>query len=125
MVCVSGKLPNAPLQVVHNCVDIPANASTTAMPGVVTRPNTVKPPFWLSRLAALLATEEVSCFVAGDQGGTYNGNPLIAAVGIAVFKELNAPEFLDTVKAKADYIVTRDKDLLVLERITNGVFSQR
>ncbi|MDP3785692.1 MAG: acetylornithine transaminase [Undibacterium sp.] len=55
-------------------------------------------------LAALLATEEVSCFVAGDQGGTYNGNPLIAAVGIAVFKELTAPEFLETVRTKADYL---------------------
>jgi acetylornithine/N-succinyldiaminopimelate aminotransferase len=55
-------------------------------------------------LAALLAKEAVSCFVPGDQGGTYNGNPLITAVGIAVIKELIAPEFLDTVKAKASYL---------------------
>lgn len=35
-------------------------------------------------LAALLARKEVSCFEPGDQGGTYCGNPLICAVGIAV-----------------------------------------
>lgn len=55
-------------------------------------------------LAALLAKEAVSCFVPGDQGGTYNGNPLITAVGIAVLKSLIAPGFLDEVKAKSDYL---------------------
>lgn len=55
-------------------------------------------------LAALLAKEAVSCFVPGDQGGTYNGNPLITAVGIAVLKSLIAPGFLDEVKAKSVYL---------------------
>ena len=55
-------------------------------------------------LAALLAKEAVSCFVTGDQGGTYNGNPLITAVGIAVAKELLAPGFLESVKEKAAYL---------------------
>src|SRR5690606_18392158 len=31
-------------------------------------------------LAALLAREDVCVFAHGDQGGTYNGNPLMAAV---------------------------------------------
>src|SRR5690606_1118932 len=31
-------------------------------------------------LAALCAREAVSCFAHGDQGGTYNGNPLMTAV---------------------------------------------
>src|SRR5277367_5902193 len=31
-------------------------------------------------LAALLATEKASCFEHGDQGGTFNGNPLMCAV---------------------------------------------
>ncbi len=35
-------------------------------------------------LAALAATGSVSCFEYGDQGGTFNGNPLMAAVGCAV-----------------------------------------
>jgi acetylornithine/N-succinyldiaminopimelate aminotransferase len=42
-------------------------------------------------LAALLAREEIACFEAGDQGGTYNGNPLMTAVGVAVIKELLRP----------------------------------
>ena len=55
-------------------------------------------------LAALLCREEVACFVAGDQGGTYNGNPLITAVGVAVINELLAPGFLTSVKEKAAYL---------------------
>ena len=35
-------------------------------------------------LAALLATDAVSCFEHGDQGGTFNGNPLMCAAGLAV-----------------------------------------
>jgi acetylornithine/N-succinyldiaminopimelate aminotransferase len=46
-------------------------------------------------LAALLAKEEVCCFEPGDQGGTYNGNPLMTAVGSAVLEELLRPGFLE------------------------------
>jgi len=45
-------------------------------------------------LAALLAKEEVSCFAHGDQGGTYCGNPLMAAVGSAVLDVVAQPQFL-------------------------------
>jgi acetylornithine/N-succinyldiaminopimelate aminotransferase len=55
-------------------------------------------------LAALLAKEAVCCFVPGDQGGTYNGNPLITAVGIAVIKELTSDGFMAAVKEKSDYL---------------------
>lgn len=55
-------------------------------------------------LGALLCREEVACFVPGDQGGTYNGAPLMTAVGIAVFKEITKPGFLSSVKEKADYL---------------------
>ena len=51
-------------------------------------------------LAALLATDAVACFVPGDQGGTYNGNPLMTAVGISVIEQLLAPGFLASVQAK-------------------------
>jgi acetylornithine/N-succinyldiaminopimelate aminotransferase len=51
-------------------------------------------------LAALLARETVCCFEHGDQGGTYNGNPLMAAVGIAVLEAMLAPGFLDGVVAR-------------------------
>ncbi|WP_341921788.1 acetylornithine transaminase [Hydrocarboniphaga effusa] len=53
-------------------------------------------------LAALLAREEVCCFEPGDQGGTYNGNPLMAAVGEAVLGAITAPGFLDEVIAKGE-----------------------
>jgi len=55
-------------------------------------------------LAALLATDAVACFVPGDQGGTYNGNPLMTAVGISVIEQLLAPGFLDGVKAKGELL---------------------
>jgi acetylornithine/N-succinyldiaminopimelate aminotransferase len=45
-------------------------------------------------LAALLATEHASCFEHGDQGGTFNGNPLMCAAGLAVLEHVAAPEFL-------------------------------
>ena len=49
-------------------------------------------------LAALLAKEAVCCFAPGDQGGTYNGNPLMAAVGCAVLEEVLKPGFLEHVQ---------------------------
>jgi acetylornithine/N-succinyldiaminopimelate aminotransferase len=48
-------------------------------------------------LAALLATEYASCFEHGDQGGTFNGNPLMCAAGLAVLDEVSKPEFLKAV----------------------------
>ncbi len=55
-------------------------------------------------LAALLCREEIACFVPGDQGGTYNGNPLVTAVGIAVIRQLLAPGFLSSVKEMGHYL---------------------
>ena len=55
-------------------------------------------------LAALLARNDVACFEAGDQGGTYNGNPLMTAVGISVIEQLLAPGFLAEVEAKGQYL---------------------
>ncbi|NLC36745.1 MAG: acetylornithine transaminase [Alcaligenaceae bacterium] len=55
-------------------------------------------------LAALCARESVSCFAYGDQGGTYNGNPLMTAVGIAVFDELMADGFLESVRARGQQL---------------------
>jgi acetylornithine/N-succinyldiaminopimelate aminotransferase len=48
-------------------------------------------------LAALVARQAACCFEHGDQGGTYNGNPLMTAVGCAVIETLLAPGFLDGV----------------------------
>ena len=46
-------------------------------------------------LAALCAKDEVSVFAHGEQGGTFNGSPLMTAVGCAVMEALLAPGFLD------------------------------
>jgi acetylornithine/N-succinyldiaminopimelate aminotransferase len=48
-------------------------------------------------LAALLATEAASCFEHGDQGGTFNGNPLMCAAGLAVLKRVSEANFLKSV----------------------------
>jgi acetylornithine/N-succinyldiaminopimelate aminotransferase len=48
-------------------------------------------------LAALLAKKAVSCFSAGDQGGTFNGNPLMTQVGNAVVGVAAQPAFLANV----------------------------
>lgn len=58
-------------------------------------------------LAALLAREAICCFVPGDQGGTYNGNPLMTAVGVAVMQRMLAPGFLAEVTAKGQILSQR------------------
>jgi acetylornithine/N-succinyldiaminopimelate aminotransferase len=45
-------------------------------------------------LAAMLATEAACCFEHGDQGGTFNGNPLMCAAGLAVLQQVADPDFL-------------------------------
>ena len=62
-------------------------------------------------LSALLARRDVSCFAAGDQGGTFCGNPLICAVGVAVMKTLLAEGFLDTAHATAQVFSEKLRDL--------------
>ena len=58
-------------------------------------------------LAALLAREAICCFEPGDQGGTYNGNPLMTAVGVAVIQRLLVPGFLASVEARGQYLSKR------------------
>lgn len=62
-------------------------------------------------LAALVATEAVSCFDRGDQGGTFNGNPLMTAVGIAVMDAVLAKGFLGAVVANGAYLMQGLADL--------------
>jgi acetylornithine/N-succinyldiaminopimelate aminotransferase len=69
-------------------------------------------------LAALLCKEEFNCFEPGDQGGTFCGNPLMAAVGLAVVNEVCRPEFLTDVRERAAQLsaglqaIARDHGLL-------------
>ena len=55
-------------------------------------------------LSALLATEAASCFKHGDQGGTFNGNPLMCAAGLVVFEQVAAPDFLKAVTENGLYL---------------------
>jgi acetylornithine/N-succinyldiaminopimelate aminotransferase len=55
-------------------------------------------------LAALLATDAASCFDHGEQGGTYNGNPLVCAAGLAVLQTLLEPGFLHRVQQRGAYL---------------------
>jgi acetylornithine/N-succinyldiaminopimelate aminotransferase len=57
-------------------------------------------------LAALLATEAVSCFEHGDQGGTFNGNPLMCAVGLAVLQQVAQADFLKSVTETGQYLAS-------------------
>ena len=72
-------------------------------------------------LSAMLCKEEVACFEPGDQGGTYNGNPLMTAVGSAVLKALLEPGFLPSVREKGDYL--RGELLKLTERF--GLVGER
>ena len=58
-------------------------------------------------IAALVASGSASCFEYGDQGGTFNGAPLMAAVGCAVLETVLAPGFLATVAATGAYLAQR------------------
>ncbi len=51
-------------------------------------------------LAAVMAVESACCFEYGNQGGTYNGNPLMTAVGKAVVETIVAPGFLQAVQQR-------------------------
>ncbi len=58
-------------------------------------------------LAALVAHRDVCCFEYGDQGGTFCGNPLMAAVGCAVIEEVSKPAFLARVTEAGRYLAGR------------------
>jgi acetylornithine/N-succinyldiaminopimelate aminotransferase len=57
-------------------------------------------------LGALLATEAASCFEHGDQGGTFNGSPLMCAAGLAVLNEVGQPDFLKSVTDNGLYLAS-------------------
>ncbi len=58
-------------------------------------------------LAALLAKARLEVFERGEQGGTFNGNPLMTAVGCFVIAQLTAPGFLEGVRARGEYLRTQ------------------
>jgi acetylornithine/N-succinyldiaminopimelate aminotransferase len=63
-------------------------------------------------LSALLASERATCFAHGDQGGTYCGNPLMAAVGSAVIDRVSQPQFLEGVRLREEHLVRRLREVV-------------
>lgn len=57
-------------------------------------------------LVALDAREAVCCFEHGDQGGTCNGNPLMAAVGCAVMEAVSVEGFLEGVRESGECLMS-------------------
>jgi acetylornithine/N-succinyldiaminopimelate aminotransferase len=55
-------------------------------------------------LGALLATTSASCFEYGDQGGTFNGSPLMCAAGLAVLQQIDQPAFLQQVVDNGSFL---------------------
>ena len=62
-------------------------------------------------VAALLAKEHCCVFEFGDQGGTFNGNPLMTAVAQAILTEVKHPVFLKDVNRKSDVLMTGLKQI--------------
>jgi acetylornithine/N-succinyldiaminopimelate aminotransferase len=58
-------------------------------------------------IGALLAREHACVFAHGDQGGTFNGNPLMCAVGLSVMQAVLADGFLAQVRATGDHLGER------------------
>jgi acetylornithine/N-succinyldiaminopimelate aminotransferase len=54
--------------------------------------------------AALVTKSELCVFEPGDQGGTFNGSPLVCAVILAVLETVAAPAFLERTCATGDYL---------------------
>ena len=55
-------------------------------------------------ISALLAKQAVSCFAPGDQGGTFNGNPLMCASALAVLEALEAENILSNVNEMSELL---------------------
>lgn len=63
-------------------------------------------------ISALLTHKKFSCFEPGDQGGTFNGNPLACSVANAVFTEVSSPKFLNSSQKNASFLKNKLEDLV-------------
>ncbi|MEZ5661211.1 MAG: acetylornithine transaminase [Burkholderiaceae bacterium] len=58
-------------------------------------------------IGALLARREACVFEHGEQGGTFNGNPLMTAVALAVLEQVRAPDFLGAIRRAGAHLRQR------------------
>ena len=69
-------------------------------------------------ISAVLCNARTNCFVPGDQGGTYNGNPLMVAVANSVFDVVSRAPFLLRVRDVAHYFEARLLELCLAHGLT-------
>jgi acetylornithine/N-succinyldiaminopimelate aminotransferase len=55
-------------------------------------------------IGAVLANQRASCFSPGDQGSTYGGNPLMAAVACTIVEIVSQPEFVSRVRVLGEQL---------------------
>ena len=70
-------------------------------------------------LSAMLTKEKYNIFDAGDQGGTYTGQPLAMAVGLAVINEVMGKKLPERAEIMGDYIKERLNELTLRYHIKN------
>ena len=70
-------------------------------------------------VSATLSTAHACCFENGDQGGTFNGNPLMTAVALAVIDTVAKPHFLDPVVRAGERIETALTQIQGVSRVTD------
>ena len=70
-------------------------------------------------LSALLAKESLNIFDPGDQGGTYTGQPLAMAVGLAVLQEIIDTDLIEHCQRMGSYIKNQLQELSKQYEITN------
>jgi acetylornithine/N-succinyldiaminopimelate aminotransferase len=70
-------------------------------------------------LAALLAKEQFNVFEIGDQGGTYSGQPLAMAVGLAVMNEVLEKKLADNAAKQGEYLQQQLRQIASRFGLTN------
>ena len=63
-------------------------------------------------MSVVSGDDAVSVFEHGEQGGTFNGNPLMTAVGCAVLEEILKPGFLARVVDAGNHLGARLRELV-------------
>jgi len=56
-------------------------------------------------IAAVISSHQACCLRYGEQGGTYNGNPLVCAVALAVSRTVLSPAFLQQVAENGSHLL--------------------
>lgn len=58
-------------------------------------------------IAAVVANERASVLEPGEQGGTFNGNPLVTRVALAVLSRVSTPTFLEEARQASNHLMKR------------------